>query len=97
MTGDDLRKARATLGKMWGWERPAFASELGRALGNPARDPGQLLRGYEARRDDPVPWFIATPVQLMLSGSLPPAGVPIRLYDKTVRRDRKGKRSRLAA
>lgn len=97
MTGDDLRKARATLGRMWGWERPAFASELGRALGNPARDPGQLLRGYEARRDEPIPWFIATPVEMMLKGVFPPDGVPLRLYDKTVKRSRRSKRLRQAA
>lgn len=97
MTGDELRKARIELGRLWGWDRPVFASELGRALGNPARDPGEIIRNAEARRDEPVPWYVATPIKMMLLRAFPPEGVPVRLYDKTVRRDRKGKRSRLAA
>jgi len=97
MTGDDLRKARTTLGKAWGWDRPVFASELGRAIGTPARDPGELIRCCEAKRDEAVPWYLASLVGMLVAGQLPPGGVPQRLYDRTVRRDRKSKRPRLAA
>ncbi len=88
MTGDDLRKARATIGKLWGWPRPVFATELGRALGNPARDPGEAIRYHEARRDEPIPWDLAAAVRF-LERTLPDGGVPQRLYDRTVRRDRR--------
>ncbi len=91
MTGADLYRARIELGRLWGFDRAVFASELGRALGNPARDPGEIIRNYEAKRSEPVPWFLATPVSLLLRGSLPPGGVPLRLYDRSVRRDRKSK------
>lgn len=92
MTGADLYRARIELGRLWGFERAVFAAELGRALGNPSRDAGEIIRKYEARRGEPVPWFLATPVLMMLGGMLPPGGVPIRLYDRTVRRDRKSRR-----
>ncbi len=92
VTGADLYRARITLGRMWGFDRAVFASELGRALGNPARDPGEIIRNAEARREAPVPWYLATAVAMLLSGMLPPGGVPERKYDKTVRRDRKSRR-----
>lgn len=88
MTGDELRLARIKLGKLWGWKRAAFASELGRALLNPARDPGEMIRDYESRRDTPIPWALAASVQLLLNGALPPGGIPVRYYDLTVKRPR---------
>jgi hypothetical protein len=76
MTGNDLRKARIALGELWGLERAVFATELGRALGNRARDPGELIRDYERARTQPIPWAIATAVQMMVRGALPPSGIP---------------------
>lgn len=76
MTGNDLRLARIRLGKLWALDRACFASELGRALGNPARDPGELIRDYESRRDVKVPWLLSVGVTMMLAGALPPGGVP---------------------
>ena len=88
MTGDELRLARIRLGKMWGWNRAVFASELGRALLNPARDPGEMIRDHESRRGVAIPWPLASSVQLLLNGALPPGGIPVRYYDLTVKRPR---------
>jgi len=97
MTGAELIKARIELGRLWGWDRAVFASELGRAMDNPAKDPGEIIRNAEARRDEPVPWLLAGQVHMYLRGALPPGGIPERRYDRTVRRDRKSKRPRQAA
>jgi len=97
VTGNDLRKARIELGRLWRWDRAVFASELGRAMENPAKDPGEIIRNAEARRDEPVPWYIASMVKQMLAGHMPPGGIPLRLYDGTIKRDRRAKRQRLAA
>jgi hypothetical protein len=45
MTGNELRLARIDLGRRWRLKRPVFASELGRALGYQAQDPGESIRG----------------------------------------------------
>lgn len=76
MLGDDLRKARIRLGELWGLGRAVYAAELGRALGNTARDPGEAIRDYERERAARVPWALSTAVQMMLGGSLPPGGIP---------------------
>lgn len=76
MTGNDLRKARTRLGELWGLGRPAFATELGKALRNPASDPGEMIRNHEADRDGEVPWLLAAAVEMLLNCSLPPGGVP---------------------
>lgn len=76
MTGDELRKARIALGELWGLGRACAAAELGRALGNCSRDPGEIIRDYERHRAKPVPWLLATTVAMMLQGALPPGGVP---------------------
>jgi len=89
MTGAELLKARIALGRMWGWERAVFATELGRALGNPAKDAGEIIRNCEARRDEDVPWLLAACVQMMQRGTFPPEGVPERRYDRTVKRARR--------
>jgi len=97
MTGAELRKARMELRHVWGWDRAPNASELGRAMGTTAKDAGELVRDCEARRDEPVPWYVESLVNTMLRGVLPTGGTPRRLYDLTVRRDRKSKRPRQAA
>lgn len=77
MTGDDLRKARTQLGELWGLGRACCAAELGRALGNPARDPGEMIRDHERQRSVRIPWLLATAVSQMLRGALPIGGVPV--------------------
>lgn len=94
MNGAELYKARIELGRRWRFGRAVFAAELGRALGNPAKDPGELIRNCEARRDEEVPWTLAASVTMLLSGTMPPHGLPERLYDYSVKRDR---RQRVAA
>jgi hypothetical protein len=75
MTGTELRKARATLGQLWGLGRPVFAAELGRALQLSPSDPGQSVRDYEAHRDEPVPGPVAVAVEFMLRGLVPAQGL----------------------
>lgn len=75
MTGDELRKARIELGDVWELGRAVNAAELGRALRLSPSDPGQVIRGYEARRDQPVPGPVAVAVELMLTGMKPPGGL----------------------
>lgn len=89
MTGAELQKARADLGRRWRFGRPVFAAELGRALENPAKDPGEIIRNCEARRDEEVPWLLAANVNMLLRGMEPPGGIPERLYDATVKRSRR--------
>ena len=52
MTSAQLRKARATLGALWGLDRPLRASELGRILRLKGRDPGATVLAWEG--GDPV-------------------------------------------
>lgn len=76
MTGDDLRRARAKLGDLWGLGRPVFASELGRALYMAPSDPGESIRNYEAKRAEAIPGPVRAAVEMMLRGVVPPAGLP---------------------
>lgn len=79
MTGDELRKARAELGRLWRLNRPVHASELARAMGWPAdRNAGQVIRRHEQARSKPIPVPIACAVKMMLRGALPPDGLPAR-------------------
>lgn len=68
MTGDELRDARATLGTMWGKDRPLHGSELGRALRLGGRDPGESIRDYE-RGKTAISGPIAVAIELMLTGA----------------------------
>lgn len=86
MTGDELRLSRIKLGQLWGYGRACCASELGRAIGNPARDPGEMIRDYERKRSEPIPWLLATSVGLLLRGALPPGGVPKPILRRPPRR-----------
>lgn len=95
MTGADLYQAMIELGRKWGWDRAPNARELGRALKNPAKDPGEIIRNALHRRDEPVPWLLATSIEMMLNGMLPPGGIPERLYDKTTRKPRGRTRAEL--
>lgn len=69
MTGAELRDARATLGQMWGLDRPLYASELGRALRLKGRADEAVMK-WE-RGDGPTgPASVA--IQMMLDGATPP-------------------------
>lgn len=70
MTGRDIRKARATLGKLWGLERPLHASELARALRLQGRDPGATVLAWEA--GTPVSGPVSVAIEMMLDGAEPP-------------------------
>ena len=72
MTGDDVRKARATLGMMWGFDRPLHRSELGRALRLTSRDPGEAVETWE-RKAPTGPASVA--IELFLAGAAPPDGL----------------------
>lgn len=74
MTPEELYGARATLGEMWGFERPLQMAEMGRALGLGKRDPGESIRDYE-RGKTTISGPIDRLVRLYLSGSLPPDGL----------------------
>ncbi len=68
MTGDELRDARATLGELWGFGRPLYASEMGRALRLGGRDPGESIRDYE-RGKTAISGPVSVAVELMLGGA----------------------------
>lgn len=68
MTPDALRAARATLGHMWGLDRPLHASEMGRALRLGGRDPGESIRDYE-RGKMRISGPMSVAVELMLTGA----------------------------
>jgi hypothetical protein len=69
VTPDELREARADLGVAWGLGRPLKASELGRALGIEARDPGRPVLAWEAGRAMPRPFEVM--IEMMLDGATP--------------------------
>lgn len=70
MTPTQVRKARATLGKMWGLDRPLHASELARALRLKGRDPGATVLSWEA--GTPVSGPVSVAIEMMLAGNDPP-------------------------
>lgn len=74
MTPDQLRDARAKLGKMWGLKRPLHMSEMGRALRLGGRDPGQSIRDYE-RSKTPISGPISALVETYLAGAHPVDGL----------------------
>lgn len=74
--GEDLRKARIEIGRLWGLNRPIHAAELGRALRMARGDPGESIRAYEANRTKQVPGPVSVAVEMMLRGQLPPDGLP---------------------
>ena len=70
MTPDQLRDARATLGQMWGLNRPLHMSELGRVLKLQGRDVGASVGGWE-RGDIPISGPVSVAVEAMLAGFRP--------------------------
>jgi hypothetical protein len=70
MTPTELREARATLGYMWGLNRPLRMSELGRALQLQGRDPGASVRDWE-RGHTQISGPVAVAVAAMLAGFRP--------------------------
>ena len=71
MTPQRLYDSRATLGRLWGLNRPLHASELGRALRLSGRDPGSRVRDLE-RGHDPISGPVSVAVEMMLAGGDPP-------------------------
>jgi hypothetical protein len=67
MTGRDLRRARATLGKLWGLDRPLRAAELGRALRLQGRDPGRTILNWENGKT-PITGPVSLAIKAMLAG-----------------------------
>jgi hypothetical protein len=70
MTGRNLRTARATLGKLYGLGRPLKASELGRLLRMPGRDPGRSVLDWEYGKY-PLNGPAAVAVEALLGGFRP--------------------------
>ncbi len=73
MTPSQLRDARDTLGRMWGYNRPLHMSEMGRALRLHGRDPGRAIRDYE-RGTTKISGPLSLAVELMLAGANPNLG-----------------------
>jgi hypothetical protein len=71
MTGAELARSRATLGKLWGLDRPLRAAELGRILRLQGRDPGRSILDWEAGKF-PVSGPVALAIDLMIAGAKPP-------------------------
>jgi len=69
MTGQEIRAARAKLGKLWGLNRPLHASELARALRLHGRDPGSTVLSWEA--GSPISGPVSVAVEAMLTGFRP--------------------------
>lgn len=70
MTPTDITQARADLGALWGFKRPLFASELGRALGYSNRDPGEAVRDWETGKTKP-PCTAIVAIKALLAGYRP--------------------------
>lgn len=82
MTPKELEAARTTLGAMWGLTdrdgapAPLTAADLGRLLHIDRRDPGAVVRQWEAgQRKDGVPGPVRAYVEALLAGYVPP-GAP---------------------
>lgn len=71
MTPDDMRKARAALGDLYGLARPLTCAELGRLLRLGGRDPGRTVTRWETGAT-PIRATAVLAVEMMLAGALPP-------------------------
>ena len=70
MTGEQLREARAILGRMWGFSGPVPMAEMGRILRLQGRDPGATIRDWERGNGPTGPASVA--IEMMLAGAKPP-------------------------
>jgi hypothetical protein len=70
MTPAEIRKARETLGALWGLDRPLRAAELGRVLRLQGRDPGATVLEWE--RGTPISGPVSIALEMMLAGARPP-------------------------
>lgn len=70
MTGEQLREARAILGRMWGLPGPVPMAEMGRILRLQGRDPGATIRDWERGNGPTGPASVA--IEMMLAGAKPP-------------------------
>lgn len=75
VTPAQIRKARSTLGKMWGLDRPLFASELARALRLSGRDPGRSVLDWESGKTT-ITGPVSVAIEMMLAGAEPPDKTP---------------------
>ncbi len=71
MTPAQIRRARATLGQLWGMDRPLRASEFGRVLRLQGRVPGATVLDWE-RGKAPISGPVSVAVEMMLAGARPP-------------------------
>lgn len=72
----DIEATKATLGTMWGLDRPLHNSELARALRLGGRDPGRSVQDWSTgatRISGPA----SVAIQMMLAGAVPPDPMPI--------------------
>lgn len=67
MTGDDLRKARNKLGRLYGLDRPLTLSEMGRLLRLGGANPDDSIRDYE-RGKTRISGPMSVAVEMMLRG-----------------------------
>lgn len=70
MTGNDIRNARAILGRKWGLDRPLHAAELGRLLGLKGDRPGETVLDWESGK--PVSGPVAGMLWYMLNTKIKP-------------------------
>lgn len=93
MTADEMRKARETLGFLWGLERPLYASELARVLRLTGRDPGRSILDYETGTTR-VSGPMSVAIDMMLGGAVPPTYAEVFNQQPTalMPQKRKGKR-----
>lgn len=64
MTGEEVRAARETLGRLWGLNRPLHAAELARALRLKSRSPGATVAAWE--RGTPVSGPASVAIEMMV-------------------------------
>lgn len=79
MTGKQVRKARTTLGKMWGLDRPLHMAELGELLRLKGRDPGATIREWE-REKTLITGPASVAIEMMLAGAEPPTKDAVRSH-----------------
>lgn len=74
MTGEEMREARGTLGRLWGFGRALKMSELERACRLKPRKPGDAVHDYE-RGKTVISGPLSALIECFLDGMLPPDGL----------------------